>query len=98
MTTRVEDRGRDGAGPLQLDALQRDLALSLVRSFADAAPGNGERHIYAALEEAVMKMDVPAELVRALGAIIEVALATGRARSVFGPAAELSLTALLKQT
>ncbi|HTQ26411.1 MAG TPA: hypothetical protein VMI09_17105 [Candidatus Binataceae bacterium] len=99
MNTRIdESRRAEGAAALKLDELQRDLVLSLVQSFAAAGPQSGGRDAYTALEEAVAKMEVRAELVPALGAIVEVALSTGRVRNVFGPAAELSLTALLRKT
>ena len=98
MNTRTDETRPDAAAALKLDELQRDLALSLVRSFAAAAPQAGGRDSYAALADAVAKMEVPAELVGSLGAILEVALSGGRVRNAFGPAAELSLTALLKKT
>jgi len=98
MNMRTDENRPAGAEALKLDELQRDLVLSLVQSFAAAAPQSGGRDAYAALEEAVAKTEVPAKLVPSLGAIVEVALSTGRVRSVFGPAAELSLTALFRRT
>jgi hypothetical protein len=95
---RTDENRPASAEALKLDELQRDLVLSLVQSFAATAPQSGGRDTYAALEEAVENMEVPAKLVPSLGAIVEVALSTGRVRSGFGPAAELSLTALLKKT
>ena len=99
MNTRMDETAPDGAAALNLDELQRDLVLSLVQSFAAAAgPQSGGSSTYAALEDAVATMEVPRELVPPLGAIVEVALSTGRVRNAFGPAAELSLTALLRKT
>ncbi|HEY2524276.1 MAG TPA: hypothetical protein VGI29_04400 [Candidatus Binataceae bacterium] len=98
MNTRMDENGPAGAPVLNLDELQRDLVLSLVQSFAAAGPQSGGRGTYAALEDAVATMKVPQELVPPLSAIVEVALSTGRVRNAFGPAAELSLTALLKKT
>jgi hypothetical protein len=43
-------------------------------------------------------MEVAPELVPAMGAIVEVALSTGRIRNMFGPAAELALAALFRKT
>jgi len=96
MNTRIDESRPNGGAVLKLDELQRDLVLSLVRSSAAAALPSRGRDAYAALEEAVANMEVPADLVARLSTIVEVALSTGRARNVFGPAAELSLTALLK--
>ena len=98
MNTRIDESRPNGGAVLKLDELQRDLVLSLVRSSAAAALPSRGRDAYAALEEAVANMEVPADLVARLSTIVEVALSTGRARNVFGPAAELSLTALLKKT
>jgi hypothetical protein len=98
MNTRMDETAADGAAALHLDELQRDLVLALVQSFADAAGPQSGSSTYAALEDAVATMEVPRELVPPLGAIVEVALSTGRVRNVFGPAAELSLTALLRKT
>ena len=43
-------------------------------------------------------MEVPAELLLSIGAMVEVALSTGRIRNMFGPAAELSLSSLFRKT
>ena len=98
MNTRMDETAPDGAAALNLDELQRDLVLSLVQSFAAGLRTRGGSSTYAALEDAVATMEVPRELVPPLGAIVEVALSTGRVRNAFGPAAELSLTALLRKT
>ena len=86
------------AETLKLDQLQRDLLFSLIGDFVVAAPQSAGREAYVALEAAVAKMEVPPELVPSIGAIAEVALSTGRLRSMFGPAAELALSALFRKT
>ncbi len=86
------------AEALRLDELQRDLLSSLIQSFIDAAPQSAAREAYAALLDAAAKMEVTAELVPAMGAIVEVALSTGRIRNTLGPAAELALAALFRRT
>ncbi|HLJ43629.1 MAG TPA: hypothetical protein VKT12_05365, partial [Candidatus Binataceae bacterium] len=93
-----ENRCAASAEPLKLDELQRDLLVSLIQSFVAAAPPSAGREAYAALEEAVTKMEVPADLLPAAGAMVEVALSTGRIRNMFGPAAELSLASLFRKT
>lgn len=86
------------AEALKLDELQRDLLSSLIRDFISAAPESAGRQVYVALEDAVAKMEVPAELAPSMGAIVEVALSTGHIRGIFGPAAELALSALFRKT
>jgi hypothetical protein len=93
-----ENRRAASAEPLKLDELQRDLLVSLIQSFVAAAPPSAGREAYAALGDAVAKMEVPAELLLSIGAMVEVALSTGRIRNMFGPAAELSLSSLFRKT
>jgi hypothetical protein len=95
---RDENQPAASAEALRLDELQRDLLSSLIQSFIDAAPQSAAREAYIALLDAVAKMEVAAELVPAMGAIVEVALSTGRIRNRFGPAAELALAALFRKT
>jgi hypothetical protein len=95
---RHEPQRGAAAEALKLDELQRDLLFSLIGNFVVAAPQSAGRETYRALEDAVAKMEVQAELVSSIGAIVEVALSTGRVRSMFGPAAELSLLALFRKT
>jgi hypothetical protein len=95
---RDENQRADAAEALKLDELQRDLLSSVIQSFIAAAPQSAGREAYVALEDAVAKMEVPAELVPSVGAIVEVALSTGRIRNMFGPAAELALSALFRKT
>jgi hypothetical protein len=95
---RDENQRAASAEALKLDELQRDLLSSLIQSFIDAAPQSVAREGYAALLNDVSRMEVAPELVPAMGAIVEVALSTGRIRNMFGPAAELTLAALFRKT
>ena len=56
------------------------------------------REVYLALKAAIDTLDVPANLQARLGAIVEVALTSGRVRRLFGPGAELSLNSLFMKT
>ena len=88
-----------GDGPLALDTLQRDILLPQIQAFIDASADPAAREVYLALKTAVEAMEVaPADLQARLGAIVEVALQSGRIRRLFGPGAELSLTALFQKT
>src|SRR2546422_525696 len=84
--------------PLKLDTLQRDLLATQIQAFLDATTDPAARELYSRLREAVANEEVPQELAGRLGTIIEVALSSGRVRRLFGPGAELSLTALFKKT
>ena len=83
---------------ITLDTLQRDVLIPQVQAFLDATNDPQARDIYRALKSAVESLAVPAELQLRLGAIVEVALTSGRVRRLFGPAAELSLNALFLKT
>jgi len=85
-------------GPLKLDSLEADLLSPQIQAFLDATSDPAARDVYDALKQAVSRHEVPTELAGRLGAIIEVALAGGRVRQLFGPGAELSLSALFKKT
>ena len=87
---------RDGA--LSLDELQRDLLSAQIRDFIAAAPESAARDAFAALNDAVEKMEVPAELAPRLDVIVEMLLSSGRIRRMHGPAAELALSALFQKT
>ena len=85
--------------PLTLDTLQRDILLPQIQAFIDAAADPTARAVYLTLKSAVEAMEVtPADSQARLGAIVEVALQSGRIRRLFGPGAELSLTALFQKT
>lgn len=85
--------------PLALDALQRDILLPQIQAFIDATSDPAARETYVTLKAAVDAMEIaPADLQARLGAIVEVALQSGRIRRLFGPGAELSLNALFQKT
>ena len=82
------------AEPVTLDTLQHDILVPQIQAFLDATTDPQAREVYLALNSAVEKLEVPAELQLRLGAIVEVALTSGRVRRLFGPGAELSLNSL----
>jgi hypothetical protein len=85
--------------PLALDTLQRDILLPQIQAFIDATSDPAARETYVTLKAAVDAMEIaPADLQSRLGAILEVALQSGRIRRLFGPGAELSLNALFQNT
>jgi hypothetical protein len=89
----------DGDAPLTLDTLQRDILLPQIQAFIDATADPAARETYLALKSAVAAMEVAsADLQARLGAIVEMALQSGRIRRLFGPGAELSLNALFQKT
>jgi len=93
------DAPPSGDGPLTLDTLQRDILLPQIQAFIDATADPAARQTYLTLKAAVEAMEVaPADLQARLGAIVEVALQSGRIRRLFGPGAELSLNALFQKT
>ena len=83
---------------LKLDTLQRDLLSAQIREFLAAAPDSPGREAFVALKDAVETMEVPPELAPRLDAIVELLLSSGRARQMYGPAAELALAALFLKT
>ncbi len=96
----TNDNGRvapDGEA-LKLDTLQRDLLSAQIRDFLAAAPESSGREAFVALKDAVETMEVPPELAPRLDAIVELLLSSGRARHMYGPAAELALSALFQKT
>jgi hypothetical protein len=84
--------------PITLDTLQHDLLIPQVQAFLDATSDAQAREVYGALAAAIERLEVPPELAARLGAIVEVALTSGRIRKLFGPGAELSLNALFMKT
>ncbi len=92
------DDSHRGDGALKLEALQRDLLIPQIQAFIDATSDAAARESYAALKAAVESMEVAQEHQGRLGAIVEVALQSGRIRRLFGPGAELSLNALFQKT
>jgi hypothetical protein len=83
---------------IALDTLQRDILIPQIQAFLDATNDPQAREVYLSLKSAVESLAVPPDLQLRLGAIVEVALTTGRVRRLFGPAAELSLNALFTKT
>ena len=93
------DDGSDRADePLKLDSLQRDILIPQIDAFLEATSDAEARRVYESLREAVAKLEIPAELQARLGAIVEVSLASGRVKRLFGPGADLALQALFQKT
>jgi hypothetical protein len=84
--------------PITLDTLQHDLLVPQIQAFLEATSDPQARDVYGALAAAIDRLEVPLELASRLGAIVEVALTSGRIRKLFGPGAELSLNALFMKT
>jgi hypothetical protein len=83
---------------ITLDTLQRDILIPQIQAFLDATTDPQAREVYLTLKTAIESLEVPPDLQLRLGAIVEVALTSGRVRRLFGPAAELSLNALFTKT
>ncbi len=83
---------------ITLDTLQRDVLVPQVEAFLDATNDPQAREVYLTLKAAIESLEVPPDLQLRLGAIVEVALTSGRIRRLFGPGAELSLNALFLKT
>jgi hypothetical protein len=83
---------------LKLDTLQRDILAPQIQAFIDATSDAQARGVYGLLKDAVDAMEVPIPLADRLGAIIEVALSSGRIRRLFGPGSEQSLYSLFLKT
>jgi hypothetical protein len=83
---------------ITLDSLQHDILVPQIQAFLDATADPEAREVYLALKSAIDTLEVPANLQARLGAIVEVALTSGRVRRLFGPGAELSLNALFMKT
>ena len=98
MSARTHTADRRTERALSLDTLQRAVLLPQIEAFHEAARDPQARALYAELREAVERMEVAPELTERLGAIIEVALSSGRIRKLFGPGAEASLMTLFNET
>lgn len=83
---------------ITLDSLQHDILIPQIEAFLDATTDPQAREVYLVLRTAVESQEVPPDLQPRLGAIVEVALTSGRVRRLFGPGAELSLNALFLKT
>jgi hypothetical protein len=84
--------------PLAIDALQRDILIPQIQAFLDSTSDPAAREVYESLRAAVERLEIPPELQQRLGAIVEVALQSGRVRRLFGPGADLSMGALFLKT
>jgi hypothetical protein len=98
VSERAHIADRETGGTLSLDTLQRAVLLPQIETFRDAAREPQTRALYSELRDAVERMEVAPELTERLGAIIEVALSSGRIRKVFGPGAQASLGTLFNRT
>jgi len=88
-----------GAGEsITLDTLQHDILVPQIQAFLDATNDPQAREVYLTLKTAIEGLEIPPDLQQRLGAIVEVALTSGRVRRLFGPGAELSLNALFLKT
>ena len=74
---------------ITLGSLQHDILIPQIQAFLDATNEPEAREVYLALKTAIDTLEVPANLQARLGAIVEVALTSGRVRRLFGPGAEL---------
>ena len=92
-----DDQPKPGES-LTLDTLQRDVLVPQIQAFLDATTDPQAREVYLTLKTAIEALEIPPDLQPRLGAIVEVALTSGRVRRLFGPAAELSLNLLFTKT
>ncbi len=92
-----DDQPKPGES-ITLDSLQHDILIPQIEAFLDATNDPQAREVYLALKIAIESQEVPPDLQLRLGAILEVALTSGRVRRLFGPGAELSLNALFLKT
>jgi hypothetical protein len=80
-----------------LDADERELVTHELRALLPALRGP-KRDRYEALDHAIEDGTVPAELLPVLESVLEVALQTGRARTLYRAEGERLLTAVLRRT
>jgi hypothetical protein len=92
-----DDQPKPGES-IALDTLQHDILIPQIQAFLDATTDPQAREVYLTLKTAIESLEVPVDLQLRLGAIVEVALTSGRVRRLFGPAAELSLNVLFLKT
>ena len=92
-----DDQPKPGES-ITLDTLQRDILIPQIQAFLDATSDTQAREVYLTLKTAIESLEIPPDLQPRLGAIVEVALTSGRVRRLFGPAAELSLNVLFTKT
>src|ERR1700722_2645510 len=92
-----DDKPKPGES-IALDTLQHAILIPQIQAFLDATTDPQAREVYLALKTAIESLEIPPDLQPRLGAIVEVALTSGRVRRLFGPAAELSLNSLFTKT
>jgi hypothetical protein len=92
-----DDQPKPGES-ITLDSLQHDILIPQIQAFLEATNDPQAREVYETLKTAIESLEVPPDLQPRLGAIVEVALTSGRVRRLFGPGAELSLNALFLKT
>lgn len=83
---------------IKLDRLQRDAIAPQLEAFLAASSDPSAKAAYAALRDAIDQLEVPEEMSDRLGAIAEIAITSGRARTAHGPGAELALRSLYQKT
>ena len=92
-----DDQPKPGES-ITLDTLQHDILIPQIQAFLDATTDPQAREVYLTLKTAIEALEIPPDLQPRLGAIVEVALTSGRVRRLFGPGAELSLNSLFLKT
>jgi hypothetical protein len=92
------DDAPTGDEPIKLDSLQRDILVPQIDAFLSATADPAAREVYTTLKSAVEAGEIAPQLQARLGAIVEVALQSGRVRRLFGPGGELSLGSLFQKT
>ncbi|HVA67997.1 MAG TPA: hypothetical protein VNF45_01700 [Candidatus Binataceae bacterium] len=85
-------------GAIALDDSQRAVLASEIDAIAAAASTAEARATFRALAEAVAAREVPADLAGLLGSVVEMSLASGRARQSYGAAGEAAMRALFAKT
>lgn len=86
------------SGAIALDDLQRAVLAPEIDAVAAAASTAEARDTFRALAEAVAVRELPVDLGSLLGSVVEMALASGRARQSYGAAGESAMRALFAKT
>ncbi len=90
-------RAGDSAA-IRLEPRDRELLIPELRAVAERMSDAAAREAYAALAEAVERLEVPGTMGERLGAALSVVLSNGRIRANFGPGGELQLARLFHRT
>jgi len=85
------------ASPLALDAAQGEVVLAEIAALVASLPPEAHDR-YASLVQAVALGEVDEALLPQLAQVLDLSLATGRARRLHGPEAEQALLRLFRQT